>query len=110
MVTMAAPGASAQATSLHSAATPPRLVQSFGFIPAATIVPPTANAPFRAVLVERTEDALADGVNINRMNQEVRCGMARDESIAPGLSTCITANAALESANRRTNRPRQFRE
>ena len=68
---VAAPGAGAQAVSAQHSTAPPRIIQSFGFVPAGTIVPPTAHAPFSAVLIERTEDALADGVNINREDQEV---------------------------------------
>ncbi|HKH98460.1 MAG TPA: hypothetical protein VJ999_05070 [Candidatus Sulfotelmatobacter sp.] len=67
----AAPGASAQAASTQSGTTAVRVTESFGFGPAGTIVPPKAHAPFSAVLVERSEDALTDGVNINRENEEV---------------------------------------
>jgi hypothetical protein len=71
IMVMAAPGASAQAASPHAGTTSPWIVQAFGFGPAATIVPSIANVPFSAVLIERTEDALVDGVSINREDQEV---------------------------------------
>ena len=70
MVT-AAPGTSAQAASAQPGTPAHVVTQSFWFGPARMVVPPTPHAPFSAVLVERAEDALADGVNINRENEEV---------------------------------------
>jgi hypothetical protein len=53
--------------------------RSFGFGPAGLFIPTKANAPFSAVLVEALQDALADGVQINRENESVvmRDGMGR---------------------------------
>lgn len=62
--------ASAQTASLQRG-TLREEVQTLGFGPAGTLVSPKAHAPFSAVLIERTDDALADGTNINRENQEV---------------------------------------
>ena len=79
MTVLTALGASAQAASAP-AGTPAHMVtQLLGFGPAGMVVPPTAHAPFSAVLVERLEDALADGVNINRETEQVlmRDGMGR---------------------------------
>jgi hypothetical protein len=78
-IVTAAPGASAQAASAQPRTTAHVVTQSFGFGPAGMVVPPKAHAPFSAVLVERFEDALADGVNINRETEQVimRDGMGR---------------------------------
>ena len=95
---MTSPGASAQAASPHAGTTPPRIIQSFGFVPAATIVPPKAHAPFSAVLIERTEDALADGVNINREVEEV---VMRDG--AGQIYRARKINAEFRERNARAN-------
>ena len=79
IVGTATPGASAQEASAQGRTTALRVIESFGFGPARTMVPPKAHAPFSAILVERSEDALTDGVNINRENEEVvmRDGVGR---------------------------------
>jgi hypothetical protein len=89
-------GANAQSASAHGGITPPRIVQSFGFGPAGTVIPPKAHAPFSAILVERTEDALADGINISRENEEV---VMRDDAGRIYRARKINVESRERSAN-----------
>jgi len=67
----AAPRASAQTTSVQGGTIAHGVTQVFGFGPAGTIISPKPQAPFSALLVEQMEEALSDGVHINRENEEV---------------------------------------
>src|SRR5208283_3907822 len=62
---------SAQTASLQRGNSSPRIIQGFGFGPAGMIISPKPQAPFSAVMVERMEETLSDGTNINRENEEV---------------------------------------
>jgi hypothetical protein len=50
---------------------PPGRVTSFGFGPAANMIPAIKNAPFSGVLTSQIERTLDDGTRINHENQEV---------------------------------------
>jgi hypothetical protein len=50
---------------------PARHIVSFGFGPAANMIPAIKNAPFSAVLNSQLDQTLDDGTHINRENQEV---------------------------------------
>lgn len=70
LVMSAAMGSSAQTASLQRGNSSPRIIQGFGFGPAGMIISPKPQAPFSAVMVERMEETLSDGTNINRENEE----------------------------------------
>lgn len=71
IVTTALAGAgTAQVTDQHFVS-PPGNIVSFGFGPAANMIPAIRNAPFSAVLISQSEQTLDDGTQINRESREV---------------------------------------
>ena len=79
MVLTTAPKAFTQAVSSQSGTLVPGITQSFGFVPAGTVISPKQHAPFSAVIIEQMEETLADGTHITRSNEEAvkRDGMGR---------------------------------
>jgi hypothetical protein len=72
IVTTALAGtATAQVTDQLSVPPPSHVVSSFGFGPAANMIPAIKNAPFSGVLNSQIEQTLDDGTHINRQSQEV---------------------------------------
>lgn len=71
VVTIALAGtATAQVSDQHSGP-PGHVVSSFGFGPAANMIPAIRNAPFSGVLNSQSEQTLDDGTRIRRESQEV---------------------------------------
>jgi len=79
IVMTAAPASSAQTAGAPGRTTYHGVTQAFGFGPAGTIISAKPHAPFSALLVDQIEEALSDGTNITRNNEEVvmRDGMGR---------------------------------
>lgn len=70
ILTIALSGTATAQTDQHFAS-PPGPIVSFGFGPAANMIPAIRNAPFSGVLTSQLEQTLDDGTHIDRESQEV---------------------------------------